>query len=412
MNGDSAGHENVQASLSRDSSTLSGSASPLTLHAFPEASFVLTAAGTQVFFSQYIHVGNDVSKTDYAHVESIHALANTDGMLSDIVAGLGLLALAQQADDRRLVYEATSKYSHALRQTQVALKCPVRARSDEAVATVALLALHERVSSGACSSVHLDGAAELLKYRGKSQFETSSDRRLFARLITPIVLDCLYLKRPVPRGLIELSKVGKSTLLIEESTWLDVVELAARLCDIISTDSNVPWKDHLAIYEDLVDIERCLSTWPQTHTDRFDYFRRESQSGPKCYDTYRVHIAASVWNAYRCLCIETNAQIITYASELIVSRPGPSTESFLARIQKAKTTIQAMSQDICYSIPFFMSTGGGGNFTMYGCSALLVPLFYALREPCLPQSLNDWAISQLGTISRQTSFAHPGLQYV
>jgi len=64
-------------------------------------------------------------------------------MLIDVISALGMLFLERQTKDRSVKLAAAQHYSRALRKTQAALNCPERAKSDEMLTTVSLLALHD-----------------------------------------------------------------------------------------------------------------------------------------------------------------------------------------------------------------------------------------------------------------------------
>jgi len=96
-----------------------------------------------MFFAEYSNAALGVIKTELHFVSAVYKSARSDGMLTDIVASLGILALARKSQDRSLLLAADSKYSGALKQTQSALANMATAKSDETLATISLLALHE-----------------------------------------------------------------------------------------------------------------------------------------------------------------------------------------------------------------------------------------------------------------------------
>lgn len=130
-----------------------GSSSPEStlINSFPTASFCLDQGAQFTFFNQYIYAGTGPSKTELNWLVPTYQAAKPDGTLSEIVAALGLLALAKGQEDRSIELIAAKKYTSALRKTHSCLKSVSLAKSDETLATVVLLALHE-VRLGPCTS--------------------------------------------------------------------------------------------------------------------------------------------------------------------------------------------------------------------------------------------------------------------
>jgi len=110
---------------------------------FPEPVFILEATAHSVFFAQYVRISTGRCKTDYEFVSPVYSGKNADGMLADIISALGMLFLERQTKDRSVKLAAAQYYSRALRKTQAALGSPERAKSDEMLTTVSLLALHD-----------------------------------------------------------------------------------------------------------------------------------------------------------------------------------------------------------------------------------------------------------------------------
>lgn len=96
-----------------------------------------------VFFRQYVHAATGPSKTEMNWVIPIFGQAKSSGPLSDIVAALGLVALVGAGSDPSIRRLAAQKYSSSLKKTHLALRDDVEAKSDETMATIILLALHE-----------------------------------------------------------------------------------------------------------------------------------------------------------------------------------------------------------------------------------------------------------------------------
>jgi len=98
----------------------------------------------RTFFAQYIYISPaEPTKTDFEWILPMYASVSQDGLLSDIVSTLGMLALAQSHKDPSIRLASRQRYTRVLNRTMAALEDNKNVRSDETLATVSLLALHE-----------------------------------------------------------------------------------------------------------------------------------------------------------------------------------------------------------------------------------------------------------------------------
>ena len=115
-----------------------------TLRTFPRPSYVLECVAKRTFFAQYIYISPaEPTKTDFEWILPMYASVSQDGLLSDIVSTLGMLALAQSHKDPSIRLASRQRYTRVLNRTMAALEDNKNVRSDETLATVSLLALHE-----------------------------------------------------------------------------------------------------------------------------------------------------------------------------------------------------------------------------------------------------------------------------
>lgn len=131
--------------------------SPLSVAYGP--TFVLVGTAHNVFFAQYVNITSGHNKTEFDFVKTVYAGASADEMLADIIAALGMLFLARKNGDQSVKLAATHKYARALGLTQAALEDAERVKSDETIATVSLLALHEVNAFNVIDSIRLTSAS-------------------------------------------------------------------------------------------------------------------------------------------------------------------------------------------------------------------------------------------------------------
>nr|POE87329.1 hypothetical protein CFP56_29918 [Quercus suber] len=340
----------------------------ISLRPFIEPLEVLSSASPAIFFAELLNTGSTWTKTDLSWVSVVYGKVEPNGTLADIISTLGIIAYARKSKDQSLMRPATRKYAQVLRQTRTALADPVAAASDEMLATV---------------------------------------------------MDHLKSSKPVPPDLLKLMKTGWEHQFHEVRVGLNLLDLAGRLCTLISPEYNVQFSDIRAKHRALLDLDGELAAWPIDLGERFHYSRTIATDDcfPREYDLYSSHISAVIMNEYRRVRIHTNEHILRYA-ELITysSRTTPDDEIITSK-QQAFDTLTQLAQDIGYSVPFFLdksvwakdgSKRGGGDSTLYGASAIIAPLSLATNEEWVSPEMYQWMVEQIDRIAKQTGITRPG----
>lgn len=98
---------------------------------------------TWLFFRQYVEEDSSGSKTDLDFLPVVYNHATIRGALSEIIVALGMTLNVEARQDAEVMVTAQRKYASALRQTNESLSDPKRAKSDELLVAVMLLALYE-----------------------------------------------------------------------------------------------------------------------------------------------------------------------------------------------------------------------------------------------------------------------------
>jgi hypothetical protein len=152
---------------------------------------VFHTAAVNEFFTQYVHPGCRGKKSDFDFVLDVYNSSASTGMLADVIDAVGTLLIIRRSNYRSLNDMALNKYAQALKKLRKSIEQSQDAESDQTLATISLLALHESLTAGvgcptAWDTVHLDGATRLLCMRGTRQFEAAVGHRVFLRLCTQI----------------------------------------------------------------------------------------------------------------------------------------------------------------------------------------------------------------------------------
>lgn len=198
------------------------------------------------------------------------------------------------------------------------------------------------------------------------------------------------------------------------------MEIAARLCSLLASNQNDDHPDVVATYRSLATIERDLAQWGLHLPPKFHFERVITKlSGPTLldrYDIYETHLAAAIMNRYRCIRIETNKQMLQYA-ELHTSALQVASEEVALYQQQAMSCITAMSEDICYSVYYFLDHGSlqvygkssDSDLTMYGSTAVISPLYFAANPKRISPTMYQWVLGQIARIAGGTGVMRAGL---
>jgi hypothetical protein len=164
---------------------------------------------TCYFFHNYVLEKDQFVRGNFQYLSEVYSGEEVGGALSDSVTSLGLVGLANFWHSPNILSSATAKYNSALRQISTMLKDVEVAKADQTLIAVMLLGLYEvRVfrlpppkfeltltqTNTCCSrqsmqswSKHVNGAAALLRLRGKTQLQTSIGHHLFVHLRSQVV---------------------------------------------------------------------------------------------------------------------------------------------------------------------------------------------------------------------------------
>ncbi|KAL1844112.1 hypothetical protein VTJ49DRAFT_4964 [Mycothermus thermophilus] len=149
------------------------------------------------------------------------------------------------ASAKGILGKAFAEYSKALRATQAALVHPERWKSDGVLAAVLLLGMFENITAKQIGNLawgsHVEGAIQIVKARGRSQFRTMLGRQLFIAVRTQLIIHSLTSATPPVMG---------------PEWWTDEVAI----------DSNATACQHLALQAGQLraEITRALAALPRT----------------------------------------------------------------------------------------------------------------------------------------------------
>jgi hypothetical protein len=122
---------------------------------------------------------NTNSSTWLRNFDVTHELCtqtSTDEHLLASMSAVGLATFSHSIHAPELMVRARREYVSALRLTNAALRSPIEAKKDSTLFSVMILSIFETVTGNndrslAAWAEHVNGAAALVKLRGKDQFK-------------------------------------------------------------------------------------------------------------------------------------------------------------------------------------------------------------------------------------------------
>ena len=130
--------QTVVSSVHRRSASAPGIHSQL-----PDHRYIMTSIASSAFFTEYCNPSGGFVKCDFDFISPIYQHAKADDILAKMVTTLGISSLARKSKDPSLHTVAHQEYCSVLRMSAEVLYDTESAKSDEMLATVWLLALHE-----------------------------------------------------------------------------------------------------------------------------------------------------------------------------------------------------------------------------------------------------------------------------
>ncbi|KAG9232228.1 C6 zinc finger protein [Amylocarpus encephaloides] len=357
------------------------------------------------------------------------------------------LYLAAQAISQAVWAKYRGNYAHTMRVSRkrymqsisalkAAIRDPIEVKSDENLYAVLLLCGYETITfdSEVLSAwgSHVDGAAALLRVRGKEHLSTRFQCNMFLFIRRNAVHSHIQLSRPADPIFDELAEAVISYENTEDrllSMTIRVPQLQSLASDILSQPSpSVVESDVVELTRAAEDLGGELADWARNVPAGWSYSvatnlnsMSSSEQDTSYYIPSAIHgyadfYIARVWNMYRVsrLIIQS---ILYRAGSIKVDGQYPEDT------QIAKTN-RMLVNDICASVPFLLgydltqlkrtpinttqddksiwpqsSTSKVASCKHTGRFSLVWPLYLACSEPSIPETQRLWMRAQLRWIA-------------
>jgi len=346
-----------------------------------------------------------------SHFDYLPQLCGTtlsDGPLLATINANACANLFREIGDQQLLVQAQKYYTQALHQTNTAMMTQEKAVLDSTLASVLLLGLYDTLTqtkryTPESFTAHNNGAAALLKMRGKGQVDTELGRKIYGQVSMNLRVSCAQRETTLPKDFLDL-----------EEELLPVLE---------ETDPMIHFFFIIDGFSQLrqaarVEIDSgCLTTSTIDRALRFDQqltdimettpvvlrYKEIKIPGPEkivlgnIYHEYRDHRLAQRWNALRMMRLLFNEHIHLHMSRIISVDPNniqPSTTSYLLQ-ELARRNVEEMAREICASVPQFCKRDANGILPVTPAAFLLWPLAIAGQNEFSPPEVHAYAIERL-----------------
>lgn len=175
--------------------------------------------GINYFFANFVSARNGPSR---GHFHYLHKLASDGGIdvcLKSSLVATGLAGLANVSKSPQFMSHARKEYTSALRNINAALASPPDATKDSTLVSIMVLAIFETTAGAFQLSLkaytqHINGAAALVKLRGRSQLRSRVGIGIFVQVTSHLLVSCVQRELPIPTEIAELrdEAFGKSTI--------------------------------------------------------------------------------------------------------------------------------------------------------------------------------------------------------
>lgn len=241
--------------------------------------------------------------------QAYHQHLSTNGvhpLVATTMTALGMAGLANLRMDPALKRQATQWYLKSIKMVNAAIADPEKARNDTTLVGVHLSSMFEATSNDkslAGWSNHVEGAASLVKMRGKEQFSTLAGRRMYIQTIGLLTQNCIGQGIALPVFVQELNREAMKYLDLSDPRhayfFLHIETSDFRAHVINQSELNLPQTIARALELDGVArsiFEEADAAWQY---ETVPSFGQVAGVFGDSYHVYPAHATAQTWNWVR-----------------------------------------------------------------------------------------------------------------
>lgn len=178
----------------------------------------LEEQGTSYFFANFVTPQTQGDSGPFHYLYDA-VKAGVDDILKACIVATGLAGLSNVSKSPQLMGHAQREYTSALRHINAAIASPIDSIKDITLIGILVLAIYEATAGALVLTLtawtqHINGAAALVRFRGRSQFKTLVGRGVFLQATSHLLVSCVQREMSVPDQIIELRNELFSKILI------------------------------------------------------------------------------------------------------------------------------------------------------------------------------------------------------
>ncbi|TVY46470.1 hypothetical protein LOCC1_G003015 [Lachnellula occidentalis] len=320
----------------------------------------LEEQGTNYFFANFVTPNTQGASGGPFHYLYDVIKVGIDDLLKACIVATGLAGLSNVSKSSQLMGHAQREYTSALRHINVAVASPIDSIKDVTLIGILVLAIYEATAGAWMLTLkawtqHINGAAALIRIRGRSQFKTLVGRGVFLQATSHLLVSCVQREMSIPDQILELRNEVFSYNSTDPTCQFmkaldDFTILRAAIRAGALTDNSEIINASLELDARLIDIFinspadwQYESAYTHSNTDLlYDGY----------YDIYDSYLVARTWNAMRATRIMLN-QTIRYRLLAGFNQTPPqfTTPDYTALFQMCTDNVIALQHDILHSVP-------------------------------------------------------------
>ncbi|TAQ83145.1 hypothetical protein B7494_g8530 [Chlorociboria aeruginascens] len=330
---------------------------------FPAASNLsptIEERATGFFVSNYVIGVNGPTKGHLNIIEDLYKANKLDDSLVFSMRAVGLAGYSHTAKAPELMKYARQLYANALHFTNKALQS-ADAKKDSTLMAIMVLGIYETVTGQNQQSMtawaeHVNGAAALIKLRGREQLGSMTGRRLFLQVVSSLLTCCIQRDRFLPRHILELIQEVHKFLSPEDPVWI-VQQTVIEYTEFHASIRRGICSDPQTILTRALELDGKLMSIYNDPPSGWEYMTitTDTPSGFVFNGQFHVYYdlwMAQIWNAIRNVRALLNERIRDILLEGFSSNPPLFVGAeYTAQFQICIDNLYQMQADILASIP-------------------------------------------------------------
>ena len=313
------------------------------------------------FFAHYVIGSRDLPRGHFEYLPVMYYQPGVDQILRISLLAAGLAGFANTVQSQELMKTARQWHVSALALTNKALRSPTDATKDTTLIAVLILGIYENLTYQVERSFkswydHINGAATLIRLRGREQFKTTTGLRIFQQFYGTILLGCLQNKVPMPADLVELWAC--STNFFDGRTPGKLFsDIMIRFIDLNVAVKNGSLFNPDAIIASAMQIDSELLNLQANMLPMWQYQTIFTDADPDLvsegfYHVYSDLWVAQMWNNFRIIRMVLNEIIREQLIKGYSSNPPLFTApEYAVQLQLSTDAIILLASEICATVP-------------------------------------------------------------